>query len=88
MNRSICLKGNLVKSLTSVVVLLVMLCASQYVCAQSITFNQTKVTVKVAIENIRKQAKMSVDYADNVVDVKKSLLWLKARTVSPRLWTR
>lgn len=79
MNRSICLKGNLVKSLTSVVVLLVMLCASQYVCAQSITFNQTKVTVKVAIENIRKQAKMSVDYADNVVDVKKVITVAKGK---------
>lgn len=79
MNSSIYLKGNLVKSLKSVVVLLVMLCASQYVSAQSITFNQTKVTVKVAIENIRKQAKMSVDYADNVVNVKKVITVAKGK---------
>lgn len=79
MNSSIYLKGNLVKSLKSVVVLLVMLCASQYVCAQNITFNQTKVTVKVAIENIRKQAKMSVDYADNVVNVKKVITVAKGK---------
>ncbi len=79
MNSSNYLKGNLVKSLKSVVVLLVMLCASQYVCAQNITFNQTKVTVKVAIENIRKQAKMSVDYADNVVNVKKVITVAKGK---------